>query len=123
MTHNHMTRDYTVTDSTAEYRLSEVRRRHKERIDSGMAGGVREWFEIGFLLNYIAELETGWEYSIKVVYPSGVEDIYGDWSDRKHIEADLLWFRSDDARRRLRNDGCVYSMVRRNMAGKPEDVD
>lgn len=112
-----------MTDSTAEFSLGLIRGNHERRISEGQIGGVREWFEIAFLLKYIDELETGWEYSIKVVYPSGSVDVYEDWSDRKHIEADLLWFRSDDALRRLRSDGCVYSMVRRRRAGKEEDVD
>lgn len=118
-----MSEDYTVTDSTAEVHLGLIRDRHVKRVEEGLIGGVREWFEIAFLLNYIAELETGWEYSIKVVYPNGSDDVYEDWSDRKHIEADLEWFRtSDDARRRLKNEGYTYSMVRRRRAGKPEDV-
>lgn len=116
--------DYEVTDGTAEFRLGLIRERHQKRIAEGQIGGVREWFEIAFLLNYIDELETGWEYSIKVVYPTGGEYIYDDYTDLKHIEADLEWFRtSEDALRRLKNEGCTYSVVRRRRAGKPEDVD
>lgn len=37
--------------------LADIRRRHQARIDSGDVGGVREWFDIAFLLSYIDKLE------------------------------------------------------------------
>lgn len=40
-----------------EEHLADIRRRNQERKDSDMVGGVREWFDIDFLLRYIDQMK------------------------------------------------------------------
>ena len=75
------------------------------------------------LIEKAAGIEPEYEYSIKVVYPSGNTDVYQDWSNLEHIKSKLEWFSSDVARWRLKNEGCTYSLVRRRKAGPEEDVE
>lgn len=38
--------------------LADIRKRNQERKDSELIGGVREWFDIDFLLRYIDKLNV-----------------------------------------------------------------
>ena len=38
--------------------LESIAERHRERAESGMVGGVREWFDIAYLLNRVVQAEA-----------------------------------------------------------------
>lgn len=38
--------------------LESIAERHRQRAESGMVGGVREWFDIAYLLNRVVQAEA-----------------------------------------------------------------
>lgn len=38
--------------------LDSIAERHRQRAESGMVGGVREWFDIAYLLNRVVQAEA-----------------------------------------------------------------
>lgn len=104
-----------MTDITQEFRLELIRERAKARNESGLVGGVQEWFEINFLLNLIGELEYEYAIQRKVLGGSEPPRIVGDWwSTRDEVNEGLL---------DITTEWAEYTLVRRRKAGPVENAE
>lgn len=98
--------------------MQSIRDRAAKRKESGEVGGVREWFDIDYLLRVIDE--TGYEYNIQATDTDDGETwIYWEsWQSVTEWLEGLLEVLNETAE----EAGQTYKMVKRRKAGKVEEL-
>lgn len=105
--------------------LQSIRDRAAKRKESGVAGGVREWFDIDYLLRVIDGVEYEYNVERKSLESNTVPHIWYDkWMSKDEAEAAVNdYIEAEDIHEA--EEGfryATYRLIKRRKAGEVEDA-